>query len=200
MTQSVISQDPIRIAIALVVPTSLVDDAYLYASTKFRLFSYFICAPHEHWRCIPGFDQEAILKLQLIKAVVQRILLNRLCLTSILVTRQPLNKFLSHLIGWNETESFVTMCFSQHGFLISFEIQSQGTVDQCDVNLHGILRSAVRVDAKTLVVCHNHPGGTLSPSEEDILFTEGIVRALRTVNIQLLDSLIVYRGCVVSVY
>jgi len=41
---------------------------------------------------------------------------------------------------------------------------------------------------------HNHPSGSLDPSDEDIAFTRGVHRAGETVGIELYDHLIIAKG------
>lgn len=45
--------------------------------------------------------------------------------------------------------------------------------------------------ATALIIGHNHPGGTLKPSEEDKKVTRAIQEALKTVDIALLDHIII---------
>jgi DNA repair protein RadC len=52
--------------------------------------------------------------------------------------------------------------------------------------------------AKSIILCHNHPGGKASPSEDDIHVTRQIRDILRAVNIFVLDHIIVSRFSVFS--
>jgi DNA repair protein RadC len=47
------------------------------------------------------------------------------------------------------------------------------------------------LNAAALVVSHNHPSGIADPSNADMLLTEGLSTALKTVDIRLLDHIIV---------
>jgi len=49
----------------------------------------------------------------------------------------------------------------------------------------------LRKGAAALVFAHNHPGGDVTPSEQDKLITEALVLAATTLNIEVLDHLIV---------
>jgi len=42
-----------------------------------------------------------------------------------------------------------------------------------------------------MIISHNHPGGVAIPSEQDIILTKKVSDALKTVNIDLLDHIIV---------
>ncbi len=62
-----------------------------------------------------------------------------------------------------------------------------GTVVDCRV----ILKAALLANATHIVLCHNHPSGTLRPSRDDNNLTERLKKAAQTVDIVLLDHLIV---------
>lgn len=61
-----------------------------------------------------------------------------------------------------------------------------GTV--CDIRL--ILSVALRVAATGVIICHNHPSGTLKPSRQDEELTRKLREAAKFMDIKLLDHLI----------
>jgi DNA repair protein RadC len=54
-----------------------------------------------------------------------------------------------------------------------------------------VYRKAVEQSASSLIFCHNHPSGNLSPSEADIQLTKKLVEAGRLFDMQVLDHIIV---------
>ena len=54
-----------------------------------------------------------------------------------------------------------------------------------------ILKKALKEDAVSLILCHNHPSGSLTPSKADIELTLKIKEAARFFDIKVLDHLIV---------
>ena len=66
-----------------------------------------------------------------------------------------------------------------------------GTLNRSLVHPRDIFREALRANAAAIIVFHNHPSGTLYPSQEDINTTERLMRASRNIGIPLLDHLIV---------
>jgi DNA repair protein RadC len=57
-----------------------------------------------------------------------------------------------------------------------------------------IFRPAVRVNAPSIVIVHNHPSGEATPSPEDIGITREIVKAGHNLAIKVLDHLILGAG------
>ena len=51
-----------------------------------------------------------------------------------------------------------------------------------------------------MILVHNHPGGNVTPSEEDMEFTKKVRRSLNALDIVLLDHLIVSRTAARSIF
>lgn len=68
---------------------------------------------------------------------------------------------------------------------------SEGGMTATIVDIRLILKSALDLNATALILCHNHPSGTLEPSKADQLLTDKVVKAARFMDIQVLDHLIV---------
>ncbi len=66
----------------------------------------------------------------------------------------------------------------------------QGSVNTSLIRIGEIFRDAVRANAASLIVAHNHPSGDPTPSPEDIAVTRAMVEAGRLLDIEVLDHLI----------
>ncbi|MBY0482605.1 MAG: JAB domain-containing protein, partial [Chitinophagaceae bacterium] len=53
-----------------------------------------------------------------------------------------------------------------------------------------IFAAALKLNASSLILCHNHPSGNLSPSEADKILTEKISRAGKLLDVQVIDHII----------
>lgn len=71
------------------------------------------------------------------------------------------------------------------------EVESIGDTDQAPVNPRTILRKALLYHASRVIVYHSHPTGNLVPSSSDKNLTIKIKEALKHVDIDLLDHIIV---------
>ena len=70
------------------------------------------------------------------------------------------------------------------------EIES-GTVNRSAVMPRKIAEEALKNKASAVILAHNHPGGTLKPSANDIDATDAVRLALQTLDITILDHIIV---------
>ena len=67
----------------------------------------------------------------------------------------------------------------------------EGTTDRATIYPREVIEAALRRGAAAIVVAHNHPGGGVAPSAEDKLITRAIGLAAITVNLRVVDHLIV---------
>ncbi len=71
-----------------------------------------------------------------------------------------------------------------------FEV-SRGTVNESPVYIREIATRALLSNAVSVILAHNHPGGSLRPSEADIHLTKQVKDALKLLSITLYDHVIV---------
>lgn len=67
----------------------------------------------------------------------------------------------------------------------------EGTIDRAAVYPRKVIEAALKRGAAAVVLAHNHPNSNLDPSEHDKLLTRAIVLAAETVNLKVVDHLIV---------
>lgn len=71
---------------------------------------------------------------------------------------------------------------------------SVGGLASTQVDVRVILREALTCNATSMILCHNHPSGNTRPSQDDDRLTHSLLEAGRTMNIRLLDHVIVADG------
>ena len=79
----------------------------------------------------------------------------------------------------------------QNHSIIGAALISKGGLTGTAVDVREVLRHALLNRAAGIVLCHNHPSGNLTPSNEDNHLTHNVAEACRTMNIQLVDHIIV---------
>ena len=91
-------------------------------------------------------------------------------------------------------EHLVGLYLDAQNGLIHRETISIGSLNTTRTHPREILYPAIAHLALGFILVHNHPSGSLDPSDEDVAFTRGVHRAGETVGIELYDHLIVARG------
>ena len=68
---------------------------------------------------------------------------------------------------------------------------SVGGISQTIVDIRIVLKEALLCNAVAIAICHNHPSGNVRPSLADDQLTEKLSNACKTMDIRLLDHVIV---------
>lgn len=100
----------------------------------------------------------------------------------------------------NQQECFFVLSLNTRNEIINKPLMiAMGTVNYVVVTPRDIFREAIRNNAVSIIVIHNHPSQSLTPSPEDITLTYKIRLAAQTVGIKLLDHIIITRNCSKSI-
>jgi len=88
-------------------------------------------------------------------------------------------------------EAFIAIYMNTKNEVIDYEMLHEGTVDRAIIYPRRIVEAALAHHAAALLLVHNHPSGHTEPSEEDKDVTRAVVQAAGTVDIRVLDHVIV---------
>lgn len=91
-------------------------------------------------------------------------------------------------------EEFHAIYLDNKNNLIKDECLFKGSVNSSAVYPREVVKYALKHGATSIVVAHNHPSGDPAPSMQDDLVTTELQAALRTLNIRLLDHIIIGAG------
>lgn len=90
-----------------------------------------------------------------------------------------------------EREIFGMLLLDNRHRIIEFVELFQGTIDTASVYPREVVKQALAQNAAAVVLVHNHPSGDPEPSRADGQITDRLQQALNTVEIRLLDHVIV---------
>lgn len=88
-------------------------------------------------------------------------------------------------------EHFLLICIDKNMKMIRYDFISKGTVNGSSVDLRKIVHILLATNSVYAVVAHNHPRGYDYPSKDDLVTTHVIANALNTIEVKLLDHIIV---------
>ena len=84
------------------------------------------------------------------------------------------------------------VAYLDHQFrLIRYMEISQGTISQASVYPREVVKTGLRLNASAVIMAHNHPSGSPTPSQADITLTTHLKKALALIDLRLLDHIIV---------
>ncbi|QCX52340.1 DNA repair protein RadC [Elizabethkingia sp. JS20170427COW] len=88
-------------------------------------------------------------------------------------------------------EEFWCLYLNQSNKILHKEKLTQGGINQSIVDVRVLFSHALSHLATAIIVAHNHPSGSLSPSSQDIQVTKNIKKAGEILQISLLDHIII---------
>ena len=95
------------------------------------------------------------------------------------------------IIGELAHEEFWVIYLNNSNKVISKTQLSKGGITGTVVDVRLVFKAALEMSATSLVLCHNHPSGSLKPSDADIQITQKLKRAGESLEIAILDHVIV---------
>lgn len=101
-------------------------------------------------------------------------------------------------MGALEVEHLKVMLLDTRNKLIRIVQVYVGSLNASFIRVGELFREAVRANAASLIVVHNHPSGDPSPSPEDIAVTREIVSAGSLLDIEVLDHIIIGKNRFIS--
>ena len=87
-------------------------------------------------------------------------------------------------------EVFSLISFDSRGKLIGFDILNSGDITSVAISTRNVIETVLKRNAVCVILAHNHPDGNALPSTDDITSTERINSALKTINVRLMDHII----------
>lgn len=93
--------------------------------------------------------------------------------------------------GFDHIEYFYVMYLNRGNMVLGVHQLSKGGFTGTVADVRVIFQVALKACATSIIAIHNHPSGTLHPSDADIQLTKKIKQAGSFLEIQLLDHLII---------
>lgn len=104
---------------------------------------------------------------------------------------RELAEFLKASLKDYSYEVFAVVFLNRSNKINHFEVISKGGLTHTIVDPRVIFKKAVEVDCTSLILCHNHPSGSLKPSRADEELTAKLKEAGKLLDIEVVDHLIV---------
>jgi DNA repair protein RadC len=88
-------------------------------------------------------------------------------------------------------ESFIVLFLDVKNRLIDAQEMFTGTLTHTSVYPREVVKAALRRNAASVMLAHNHPSGVCEPSDADLRLTNALVQALALVDVRVLDHFVV---------
>ena len=99
--------------------------------------------------------------------------------------------FMQAQLAYKSHELFIAIYLNNAQKILHHEIISEGGMTGTVADPRVIIKKALAYDAVSIILCHNHPSGSLKPSKADEVLTKKISNAAILFDIKVLDHIIV---------
>ncbi|WP_075366667.1 RadC family protein [Desulfosporosinus metallidurans] len=137
-----------------------------------------------------GLGENSAILLALIPSLARIYLKDRWGTRPTLDSTAKAGEYVQTLCSGRTYEVFYVICLDAQHRVIYPALVHEGTIDQAPVYPRLIVETALRHKAQSVILAHNHPGGTPIPSPQDIEVTKRIQVALEQISISVLDHII----------
>ena len=111
-----------------------------------------------------------------------------------LTSPEAAGEYAINLFVGEQVENFYALCMDTRLRINRACLISKGTVDEVSVFVRELVRKAIEYQAASIILVHNHPGGTIKPSLDDNAVTSRVRDALKLINVSVNDHIIVADG------
>ncbi|MBN1576871.1 MAG: DNA repair protein RadC [Chitinispirillaceae bacterium] len=165
---------------------------------RFKTVNAVCNAPVEELRTISGIGEKSAALLVLVRDLLAYCLKEQYERSPVIAHRSDVESYLRISFGYRSDEYVTALFLDTSSHIVQTEIVAEGTINQCVIFPRTIIEKALRCRAASMIIAHNHPGGTAAPSEQDWQLTERIFAAGRLLDIQLIDHILICAETTVS--
>lgn len=158
---------------------------------KYGSFAKVISAEHISLLEVKGVGENVLSCFQLIKESSARLVKEEIIEKPIISSWSSLLKYCRSLMGHLQKEVFLVLYLNSQNELIDEDLCDYGTINQVSVYPREIAKKALFLDASSVILAHNHPGGCTKASKADIETTKSISSVLSPLKIKIHDHIII---------
>ncbi len=150
-----------------------------------------LSAPKSQVCKLAGVGPVKYAQLQAAAEISKRIAHENLQRGQILTNPDLTRDYLMRQLADRSYEVFALLLLDTQHRVIQFVELFRGTIDSASVYPREVVSLVLEKKAAAVIVCHNHPSGIAEPSQADRRITERIKNALATIDVSLLDHMVV---------
>ena len=146
----------------------------------------------------PGIGGAKAARFVAMKELSQRHMLEGIKSKDILTSSQATRDYLRAKFRDCQSEIFSCLFLNNQHHVVKLEELFRGTIDGAAVYPREVVKRCLHHNAAAEILAHNHPSGTAEPSQADIAITNKLRIALETIDVRVLDHLVIGNSLVVS--
>jgi DNA repair protein RadC len=152
----------------------------------------------DDFKSIPGLGLAKWTQIQAAQEIVKRASLEKLKDRPLLQSQAMTRQFLQSSIGSLDHEVFACFFLDHLGYLIEFKVLFRGGSNSTFIYPRELVKEALKRNSNAVILAHNHPNGIAHPSNADLLLTTKLKKILNSIEINVLDHIIVTQNAYYS--
>lgn len=140
---------------------------------------------------VEGIKENSATLIKMVPLIAKEYVDSSLTKNPIFDTANKIGEYFVNKYMDAQNEIVYIMLLSNKFELLSVEKIHEGNVSSAHVSTRKIIELTIRHNASMVVLAHNHPGGTICPSLEDINTTASLMTALNNCEILLLEHFVI---------
>ncbi|HEX3038518.1 MAG TPA: DNA repair protein RadC [Oscillospiraceae bacterium] len=161
---------------------------------RFDSISGIFDAPYEELLKVDGIGQSAATLIKLVPPISRCYLDDKQQDKARIYNTETAGKMLQQKFIGRTNEVVVLLLLDSKSRQLFCGVVNEGSVNTVPIYVRKIVELAVRYNAASAILSHNHPSGNTMPSAGDITATKDVFHALETVNVHLSDHIIIIDG------
>lgn len=192
--QGLSDHEALELLLCYAIPRKDVKPIAKELLNKFQNLHAVLHADLNDLQAVEGIGESSALLFQLIRDIFQQAQIETFGAKPCLATAQAAGEYCAQLLeDLKEEQFYILLLDVAHRLICALQI-NEGTPNAIQIHPRTIVKKALQHKASGVILTHNHPGGTPNPSISDIEATTQIRNALDTIEIPLLEHIIVADG------
>jgi len=146
----------------------------------------------------PGLGIAKYAQVQAALELSKRHLLSSIQESDAIQSPKDIQHYIASQLEHHPHEVFACLFLNSQYRIIQFEELFHGTIHSAAVYPRVVVKRALENNAASVILAHNHPSGKIEPSRVDRLLTKSLTETLHTVDIEVIDHIIVGKGKIFS--
>jgi len=152
----------------------------------------------EELQQVEGIGEYAAVLISLFAAVAAKYEESREMEMPVVRNRGDMERHCIRLLKGCREEHFYVVCLNGQMEVLADALIARGSIGEVKTYPRIVAETALRYNAHSVILCHNHPGGTVIPSAADMETTANLISMLNMLEIRLIDHIIVAGGAAMS--
>ncbi|MCL1946198.1 MAG: DNA repair protein RadC [Chitinivibrionia bacterium] len=189
----------LELFLTVIIPRKDVKPLAKKLIEKYKTVSGVFNAPKRELEEIDGLGKRSVLLIKFIKdtqgfCLKEEITGNKFRIKD----KKDIAQYLSFNFGNLREEYIILILLDNQNAVISAEVAAEGSAAKCPVQPQKLFDRALQVKAAGVIIAHNHPSNSLEISKSDWLLTQKIAEVGETLEIPLIDHIIISGNDILS--